>query len=507
MADKNKKNKTDRVKKKKDNSLNFFNNFLLLGERSFKWSISKIRSEKFKLFIVILALIFVSLSVLGSLSFALSAKNLEEVTVAQIQSSSAILAGEFNNYKTLAEAELHGVYDEQKKCSNMNSYRIRIIDTEYRIVSDSYSVEYGRSIINSRVISAMNNKKSLTFFNSKTNIVELVTPLYNVSNELLGVMLVNYDYSKNSSYMKQLGLRVEVLVIGIMFVMIIITFIYVKLCGSAFGRAYRVVADIAAGHREKRMEVKGSTELRKLATHFNSIMDKSNALEQSRQEFVFNVSHELKTPITSMKVLADSLNMQEDVPIELYKEFMQDIGNEIDRENKIIDDLLSLVKMEKDTLLMSVSSVNINELMEIVLKRLKPIAQKKNIEVLFESFRPVVAEVDDVKFMQIISNLVENAIKYNEINGWVHVSLNADYQYFYVRVEDSGIGIPEEHKEMVFERFYRVDKARSRQTGGTGLGLAIVQKIVVMHHGTIKLHSEEGQGTTFTVRIPLKFVG
>ena len=112
--------------------------------------------------------------------------------------------------------------------------------------------------------------------------------------------------------------------------------------------------------------------------------------------------------------------------------------------------------------------------MEIVLKRLKPIAQKKNIELLFESFRPVVAEIDEVKFTQVVSNLVENAIKYNNLDGWVHVALNADYQYFYVRVEDSGIGIPKENQDMVFERFYRVDKARSRETGGTGLGLRCV---------------------------------
>jgi signal transduction histidine kinase len=235
-------------------------------------------------------------------------------------------------------------------------------------------------------------------------------------------------------------------------------------------------------------------------------MDKASAQDESRQEFVSNVSHELRTPITSIKVLADSLNMQDDVPIELYKEFMQDITKEIDRESKIIEDLLSIVRMDKAVSTLNITSVNVNELLEMVLTRLKPIAEKKNIEILFESFRPVVAEIDEVKFSQVISNLVDNAIKYNNIDGWVHVSLNADYQYFYIRVEDSGIGIPQESQDMVFERFYRVDKARSRQTGGTGLGLSIVKKIILMHHGTIKLHSEEGSGTTFTMRIPLNYV-
>jgi signal transduction histidine kinase len=219
------------------------------------------------------------------------------------------------------------------------------------------------------------------------------------------------------------------------------------------------------------------------------------------------VSHELKTPITSIKVLADSLNMQPDAPVELYREFMQDITKEIDRESKIIEDLLSIVRMDKSADSLNIASVNINELIEMVLKRLTPLAEKKNVEILFESFRPVVAEVDEVKITQVVSNLVENAIKYNINDGWVHVSLNADYQYLFIRVEDSGIGIPQQSQDMVFDRFYRVDKARSRETGGTGLGLAIVQQIVVLHHGTIKLYSEEGNGTTFTVRIPLNYVG
>ena len=105
-----------------------------------------------------------------------------------------------------------------------------------------------------------------------------------------------------------------------------------------------------------------------------------------------------------------------------------------------------------------------------------------------------------------LSNLVENGIKYNTENGWVHVSLNVDNKYFYVKVEDSGIGIPEESQEHIFERFYRVDKSHSREIGGTGLGLAITRSAVLMHHGAIKVYSKEGEGTTFTVRIPLKYV-
>ena len=229
-------------------------------------------------------------------------------------------------------------------------------------------------------------------------------------------------------------------------------------------------------------------------------------LDDSRQEFVSNVSHELKTPLTSMKVLADSLLIQEDAPVELYKEFMGDLSEEIERENKIVNDLLSLVKMDKTANVMNIRSENINELVERILKRLRPIAASRNIEVIFESFRPVTAEVDEVKLSLAISNLVENAIKYNKESGWVHVTLNADHKFFYLEVADSGIGIPQEETEHIFERFYRVDKSHSREIGGTGLGLSIARSAVVMHRGAIKVFSQPGEGTTFTVRIPLIYV-
>jgi signal transduction histidine kinase len=155
---------------------------------------------------------------------------------------------------------------------------------------------------------------------------------------------------------------------------------------------------------------------------------------------------------------------------------------------------------------LNIAQVNINGLLELILKRLRPIAGKRNVELIFESIREVTADVDEMKLSLALSNLVENAIKYNMESGWVRVTLDADHKFFYVKVADSGIGIPEEFQEHVFERFYRVDKARSRETGGTGLGLSITKKIILMHQGALKLQSKEGEGSTFTVRIPLTYI-
>ena len=143
---------------------------------------------------------------------------------------------------------------------------------------------------------------------------------------------------------------------------------------------------------------------------------------------------------------------------------------------------------------MKISQVHINHELEMILKRLRPIAKRSNVELILESIREVTADVDKVKLHLAVTNLVENAIKYNVDSGWVRVTLDADHKYFYVKVADSGIGIPEDSVDHIFERFFRVDKARSREVGGTGLGLSITKNVIQMHHGVIDVESTQGEG-------------
>ena len=175
----------------------------------------------------------------------------------------------------------------------------------------------------------------------------------------------------------------------------------------------------------------GYTETKEIINTFNQVLERLRSIDQSRQEFVSNVSHELKTPITSMRVLADSLILGDNVPVDIYREFMQDISDEIDRETKIINDLLTLVRMDKNATELNISQVNINNLVEQILKRVRPIAKTRSIEIIFESFRPVTADVDETKLSLAVTNLVENGVKYNNDGGWVRVSVNADHKYFY----------------------------------------------------------------------------
>ena len=231
-----------------------------------------------------------------------------------------------------------------------------------------------------------------------------------------------------------------------------------------------------------------------------------NALDESRQEFVSNVSHELKTPMTSMKVLADSLLQMDNAPVEMYREFMEDIKNEVDRENQIITELLTLVRMDRKDSKLNIKECNVNEMCELILKRVRPIAQKRDIELTMVSMREVYAEIDETKMIMVITNLVENAVKYNRDHGKVRLTINADPYNFFISVEDTGVGIPQDSLDKIYDRFYRVDKSRSREVGGTGLGLSITKSIILQHHGAIDVQSILGEGTKFTVTVPLTYV-
>ncbi|MCR5802529.1 MAG: hypothetical protein K6G57_09405 [Lachnospiraceae bacterium] len=241
-----------------------------------------------------------------------------------------------------------------------------------------------------------------------------------------------------------------------------------------------------------------------LLSDYEGTRTRMEALDRTRDEFAANVSHELRTPMTSMKVLADSILAEDEVSPSIYREFMQDIADEIDRENRIITDLLALVRMDNSDSSMNISEVNIGEITETIVKRLRPLARKYEVDLIYEPV-DVKAEADEIKIALLITNLLENAIKYNHPGGYAKISISEDGMNYLINVEDNGMGIPEDQKTLIWERFYRVDKSHSRSIGGTGLGLSIAKSVITRHNGRMEVKSEEGKGSTFTVRIPLKY--
>lgn len=400
------------------------------------------------------------------------------------------------------------INSELSMLSSVYSGRILIVNSDFKVVKDTYDLDVGKTIISEEVVRCFKGQET-NRYDKKNSFIEIVVPIRNVDKDdkaVQGVMLVSVSTDEIVASIEILRQKGMLLLIIITILVVVFGFVLSKILMRPFAQVTKAIEEITDGYQDENISVPDYTETELITDAFNKMLGRVKSLDRSRQEFVSNVSHELKTPLASMKVLADSLVNQENVPVELYQEFMQDITEEIDRENKIITDLLSLVKLDKKASDLNIEMVNINDLLELILKRLKPIAATKQIELILDSFRPVNAEIDEVKLTLALSNLVENAIKYNHSGGWVRVSLNADHKYFYVTIADSGMGIPEESIDHIFERFYRVDKSHSREIGGTGLGLAITRNSVLMHHGAIKVYSKEEEGTTFSVRIPLMYI-
>lgn len=471
-----------------------------------KDKLRKILSLKVSIFLIFLCIFFITYYSLDRIIiYGFLRKSMDE-TVTQVKWQSNILASDILAMDFLKNPDSDAADVEIQQMAYAYSARILIINSDYIIVKDNYIFDEGKTIITEDVINAFKGK-SHSHINYKSSSAVITTPIIDDTGKISGVIKVSlsgYATIQTINYMKRISIAVMIALL-LVFSGILVFVIY-KLTSPAKDMKEAILS-LSDGDKNARIKKQTIKEYKDIGDAVNVLLDRLESIDGSRDEFVSNVSHELKTPMTSMKVLADSLLATENAPIEMYKEFMQDIAEEIDRENEIIGDLLNLVRTDGERAVLNIETVDVNELMEVVLKRLKPIVLKNNIEIIFESMRPVTASIDRVKFIIVLTNIIENAIKYNHPEGWVKITLNADHKFFYVDVSDSGIGIPEECKDHVFERFYRVDKARSRETGGTGLGLAITKNIVLLHKGTIKFYSKENEGTTFNIRIPLNYGG
>lgn len=394
---------------------------------------------------------------------------------------------------------------ELEMISNLYEGRVMIIDSSLKVVKDTYGISEGKTSISEEVIRCFQGA-NMSNYDKEHGYIEMTTPIIDASvepGEIVGVMLTSISNETIVATLEALDKR-SVILQNLMVVLILgMAMLLSIVLMRPFNRVTQAINEVKAGYSDESISVPDYAETVHIVDAFNQLLERMKTLDNSRQEFVENVSHELKTPMAGIKVLADSLLAQPDAPAELYREFMTDIVSEIDRENQIITDLLALVKMDKKAQELNITALNMNDLAELILKRLRPLARKRDIELIFESVRPVVAEVDEVKMTLVMTNLVENAIKYNKEHGRVKVVLDADHQFFTFEVSDTGLGIPADSIAHIYERFYRVDKSHSREIGGTGLGLAITKSAVLMHRGSITVNSVEGEGSSFTVKIPL----
>ncbi len=468
-------------------------------------NINPFNSLGLRIFLIICFIGIVPVALLRSVVLNSYEKRAISVRVSEIQNQCTILANHLVTYGYLADPSSEIINTELDQFSSLYDGRIMIIDADLKIIKDTYSISQGRIMISEEILKCF-DKTSISKHDKKNRYIEFTTPITDLeSGTVIGVILTSVSTDNIAETINIMSRKAYIFgIIAAVITVCFAVFVSISLL-KPFRDVNTALIQVEEGFTEEKISVPAYNETKVISESFNRLMERMRTLEASRQEFVSNVSHELKTPITSMKVLAESLILQEDAPVEIYREFMEDITEEIDREDKIINDLLSLVKLDRTSNdVLNITTVDVNKMAEDVLKRVRPIADKEKVDLIFESVRPVSAQIDEIKLSLALMNVVENAVKYNKENGWVRVAVDADHQFFTIVVSDSGIGIPEESVAHIFERFYRVDKSHSREIGGTGLGLAIARNAILMHDGAIKVESTEGVGTAFTIKVPLK---
>lgn len=421
----------------------------------------------------------------------------------ELLSQANVIAGQLASYDFFTNDENKEALEEMVlETGQDKDFRILILDSSAVVVYDTGYEDVGKTYLLPEVLEALQNKD---IANEQNNGTVYAAASIVGGAEHDGVVLIVDSLDDVADTVGNIAGKAYILLATLAVVVIVVMVIMSQLFTSPIKRMINVIQKMAEGHLEQRIVVKNRThnEIVDLALSCNHMADQLEKVESSRQQFVSNVSHELKTPLSSVKVLSESILLQEDAPKEMYVEFLHDINSEIDRMTAIINDLLTLVKLDQKEIPLNFGEVDLHDMLEGIFKRLSPLAAAKNISLQLQKKQDVLAEVDEMKMTLAISNIVDNAIKYTPENGVVIVTLDADHQNAFITVSDTGIGIPEEEILRIFERFYRVDKTRDRETGGTGLGLSITHATVMMHNGSIKVSSKEEEGTTMVVRIPL----
>lgn len=397
-----------------------------------------------------------------------------------------------------------GIAQTLQQLDGLNATRTIVTDRTGLALYDSLTVNscQGTYVLLPEVVNALNGTKTFSSeFDHAQGAIRsrAATPIY-TSGVLVGcVYMMEYD-TQQGALMR--SLQKNILTITLVLVIVVILFSIIFSTGFT-ARLRRVLSSmriIRSGDYSHRLDMGGNDELTLLGDEFNLLTERLQISEEKQRRFVSDASHELKTPLASIKLLTDSI-LQNDMDAETAREFVNDIGNEADRLNRMTQKLLSLSKIEvqQDG---DCEIVYMKPTVEKVVRMLSGIAQANNISIQMDlqDDCPILILEDDL--YQIIFNLAENGIKYNRPGGKLMIRSLRQADNAVLEVCDTGVGIPEAAQTHIFERFFRVDKARSRSTGGSGLGLSIVRSMVERNQGSISVSSEPDVGSTFRVCFP-----
>ena len=394
------------------------------------------------------------------------------------------------------------VYNQIEKMDGIKVTRMIITDQNGMALYDTGDTAMGTYVLLPEVMQAMKGTGNYVFswrFHDGIIDSRAATPIVYYGTIIGCVYITEYDAFQGSLIS---SLQKNVLQITLILEILVVLFslFFASIFSYRIRKIMQSMHIIQNGDYTHKVNMGGNDELTILGNEFNDLTERLNTSEQKRRRFVSDASHELKTPLASIKLLTDSI-LQNDMDMETVREFVGDIGNEADRLNRMTAKLLSLTKLDVQNIAES-EIIYIAPTIHRVTRMLSPMAQTVDITLNLNLVNdcPILILEDDL--YQIIFNLMENGIKYTPPGGSVYVSLKKIEENAVLTVKDTGVGIPEDAIPHIFERFYRVDKARSRATGGSGLGLAIVRAIVERNRGEISVDSVPGQGTTFTVIFP-----
>lgn len=384
--------------------------------------------------------------------------------------------------------------------------RVIVVDTKSTVIYDSYLLTSlkGKTFINSSITTALmkNGKDSGNYYKEDGSwYIEAAVPIIKNSKPVGAVFLV---LSGDSTEQVITHIRNSLLVLGLFIIIVVGIFstTMASLVTRPVEKLTKFINNMPKDSLQK-VEVTTKDEVGQLALAFNDLIDRLAELEDKRRAFVSDASHELKTPLSIIKLLSDSLIQTENPDPEFIKEFLSDMNNEVERLTRIIERLLNLTQMDSKQLNMQFVHTDMKEIMNEICKKLAPLASKKGILFSLNMIEDeVILPIERDSLVEAIYNIADNSIKYTEEGGEVVIELSRDLGNVFVSVADSGIGIPKDSVQKIFDRFYRVDKARARETGGTGLGLAIALDAVKLHGGYIEVNSEECVGSKFTIVLP-----
>ncbi|MEE0867464.1 MAG: HAMP domain-containing sensor histidine kinase [Clostridia bacterium] len=451
--------------------------------------------------IIALTLVLISVYITNSMQqYSLNQKRIQTLSQANI------IAGYISNYQDLSSESINYLLEQQQVPSDC---RVLMLDNDARVTYDSNNgTLQGKYMPVPVVLDALNGNNGFEKAEDADGEMTVAVAVPIIQNKTVtGVIYYRTAASEIDALMNQIWGNLTMLAVLISILIGIISFAMSGLITAPIIDLTKKLSRAADENTELVIEKKTGGEIGELLESFGKMTKQIQLQEEKRQEFVSNASHELKTPLSSIKLISDSLLNVEDAPREMIVEFLTDMNVQVERLTRIIDKLLTLTRMDNpgSVTRMEFAVTDLSELCQNITKALRPLAEQKHIELIYSAEAAIYSKIERDRIWEAIYNIIDNSIKYTKEEGSVTVTLEKEEGNAIVTVKDTGIGIASDEIYKIFDRFYRVDKARTRETGGTGLGLSIALTAIELHGGNIQVESEEGVGSTFRIIIPITF--